>query len=300
MDLHQLEVFCAACEEGSFSRAASRLGLTQPTVSAHVRSLEEELGGRLFDRLGRTVQPTRAGRLLHQRAREILVHQRGLREEMHRLLHGFAGPLELGASAVPGEVLLPALIGRFHDRHPKAEVRLAIATGDTVLERVRQGEVEAGFVGMRPSGEGLKCRPFARDRLVLAAPATAWEGRDRITLAELRRERLVLPGSSSGTRRIFEERLGELGESPGAFRVVAELGSPAAAREAVRAGLGVALVSLLAIRAEVAAGLLRSVEIAEMEGLDRAFYAVTDRRRESSPLCRSFLELVEEAALAAP
>lgn len=127
MDLRQLEVFVQAVRTRNFSKAAESLQLTQPTVSEHTRLLEEELGARLFDRFGRETVPTRAADLLLTYAKRLLA----LRSEAHQALEQFmghlTGELAIGASTIPSEYVLPAVIGRFGDRYPKVSVALRAA-----------------------------------------------------------------------------------------------------------------------------------------------------------------------------
>ena len=293
MNLKALEAFCAVYEEGRFTGAAGRLGLSQPTVSAHVRKLEEELGARLFDRLGRDVQPTRAARLLYRHARRVLDLSRAMTEELDRFVHGLHGRLLVGASTIPGEYWLPARLGRFHALHPEIAVTLEIHDTREVIERVRDGRLEMGVVGARMENGGLAFRELAIDHLVLIAPAGArWRGRGRVELDELRDEPFVLREPGSGTRLRFEQALAARGLAVGDLRVVAELGSTTAVKEAVKAGVGVSVLSRLAVQADLDAGLLVALEVRELDGLERSFFSVVHGGRALSPLARAFLDFL--------
>jgi DNA-binding transcriptional LysR family regulator len=293
MNLRALEAFRAVYEEGGFTAAARRLGLSQPTVSSHIHSLEEELGAPLFDRLGREVSPTRAAHVLHQHARRLLDYAEEMAEDMDRFLHGLRGHLQVGASTIPGEYWLPVRIGRFHGLHPEIEVTLEIHDTRAVLDRIQDGRLELGVVGARMEDGNLEFLEVAEDSLtVVASPAFHREGLRDITADELRGIPFLLREPGSGTRHMFEAALRGLGLSLGDLRVVAELGSTTAVKEAVKAGMGVSVLSHLAVRADLAGGLLREVRIRGLHDMRRSLFAVVHRERALSPLGRVFLELL--------
>lgn len=293
MDLRLLEIFCAVYEERSFSRAARRLGLKQPTISGHVKALETHFGISLFDRLGREIAITRAGELLYERGRRIVELKREVAEEMDHFLDRLEGQMVVGASTIPGEYLLPGLVGDFHRAHPRLRVRIHIGDTRSVAEGVASGRYEAGFVGARMGPSSLLYERFAADRLVLIVPPEPrWRGVETISLAALGRERFVWREPGSGTRLALERRLAELGVAADVFEMVAELGSTTAVKEAVKAGVGCAFLSDLAVRTELAAGVVHQVAVDELGTLGRDFFAVVDGRRSCSPICRLFLDSV--------
>src|SRR5881296_934982 len=126
MDLRLFEIFCAVYEERSFSRAAARLRLSQPTVSEHIQTLEKAFGTLLFERMARNVRPTRAGDHLYEQARRLGELRRGIEEGMARFLNRLEGRLVIGASSIPGEYLLPPLIGDYRESHPGVRLSLAV------------------------------------------------------------------------------------------------------------------------------------------------------------------------------
>lgn len=296
MDLRLLEIFCHVCEERSFSRAAERLRLSQPTVSSHVRTFEQQVGATLLDRLGREVTPTRAGALLYEHGRRIMEAKRAMTEDLDRFLHRLEGQLGIGASTIPGEYLLPPLLGELRSAYPRIEVQLLIRDTAEILEKVRAGEIELGFVGARRGDiPDLEYRDFAADRLVLVTPADGrWSGVAEIGLEELCREPMVAREPGSGTRTFFERRLEQVGRGAGDLHIVAEMGSTSAVKQAVLAGLGVAVLSHLAVTFEARAGLLQVVELRDIGPLERRFFTVVHARRVRSPLCEAFLAWLEE------
>ena len=293
MDLRRLEIFVKVAELASFSRAAQALSLTQPTVSEHVRALEDELGVQLLDRLGRGAAPTRAGQLLLGYAQRMLTLSREARQAIDQFQGRLSGELMIGGSTIPGEYVLPVLIGQFKAKQADISIVLLIGDSHQVSEWVEDGRVEIGVVGARPPQRTLEARELMRDELVVALPAEhAWARRQTVSLADLQAEPMVVREHGSGSRAALEHALDEAGTSLAAFRVVGEMGSTQAIKQAVRAGVGVSLISRRAVEDECRVGLLASVKIARVH-VGRAFYLVTHRDRTRSPLALAFLEFLE-------
>jgi DNA-binding transcriptional LysR family regulator len=300
MDLRRLEVFVKVAELGSFSRAAEALSLTQPTVSEHIRALEEDVGVQLLDRLGRGATPTPAGELLLTYARRVLVLMREARQAIDRFQGRMSGELVVGGSTIPGEYVLPALIGQFKAKYPDISISLRIGSSRQVSEWVEEGRVEVGVVGARPASRALAARELMADEMVMVVPADhPWAARTSVTLADVRGEPLILREGGSGSREALERALAEAGMDLAAFRVVGEMGSTQAVKQAVRAGVGIALISRRAVEDECRAGLLRCVKVSGLN-VARSFHLVTHRERTRSPLAQAFLEYVESQAAERP
>lgn len=292
MDLRQLEVFARVVETRSFSRAAEALRLTQSTISEHVRLLEDEVGTRLFDRLGRETVPTRAGELLYDYARRILALRTEARQALEQFLGRISGVLQVGASTIPGEYVLPPLIGRFREKFP--QVSMALRIGDTrgIVEAVLEGRVELGVVGARPDHRQLEAVELMPDELVVVVPpGHAWFGRRRATLEDLRAEPLIVREPGSGSRQALEAALDEAGADLDGLRVIAEMGSTSAIKQAVKAGVGVSIMSKRAVEEECRHGLLWCVKIKDLR-FTRHFYVVTHAGRSRSPLCQAFFDFL--------
>lgn len=293
MDLRRLEVFAKVAELRSFSRAAEALGLTQPTVSEHIRALEDELGALLLDRLGRGATPTRAGSLLLGYARRMLALARETRQALDQFQGRLSGELIVGGSTIPGEYLLPAMIGRFKTLYPDISVRLLIGSSRQVAEWVEDGRAEVGVVGAPPGPKSLVARELQADELVVIVPPEhAWVRKTGVMLAELKAEPLIVRERGSGSREALERALAEVNAALSGFRIAGEIGSTQAIKQAVRAGVGLALVSKRAVEDECRAGLLHCLKVTDLR-VARAFYLVTHRDRSRSPLAQAFVELVE-------
>jgi DNA-binding transcriptional LysR family regulator len=297
MDLRRLEVLAKVAELGSFSRAAEALRLTQPTVSEHVRALEEDLGVPLLDRLGRQITPTPAGQLLLGYARRILALTAEAQQALDRFQGRMSGTLVVGASTIPGEYVLPALIGQFKGKFPDIAISLLIGSSRRVCDWVEEGQVEIGVTGAEPASRALQSRALMADELVVAVPAEhPWVRRTSVSLAELRAEPLLLRERGSGSRHALERALSAAGTGLADFRVVGEMGSTQAIKQAVRAGVGISMISRRAVEDECRAGLLACVNLADLTVV-RAFHLVTHRDRTRSPLAHAFVELIESQVL---
>lgn len=291
MTLRQFEVFLAVARAKSFRRAAETLRLSQPALSQHVKELEDELGTRLFDRLGRSVALTEAGRLLEEHAVRLFATLEGAREAIGELQGLRRGSLLIGGSTTPGIYVLPRLVAAFRTRYPGIEVSLRIANSRLIEERVRANELDLGIVGGHFLERGERCLAAGLlDELVLVVPPRhRWAGRRAIAPGQLRDEPLLMREEGSATRRVTERALERVG-----VRVEAamELDHPEAIKQTVMAGLGVAIVSVHTIRGELAAGRLRAVRLRGVP-IRRHFHVIHHEARTLSPAARAFVELVE-------
>jgi DNA-binding transcriptional LysR family regulator len=300
MDLRRLEIFVKVAELGSFSRAAETLFLTQPTVSEHVRALEDELGLTLLDRLGRGAVPTRAGQLLLGYARRMLALGREARQAMDQFQGRMSGELTVGGSTIPGEYVLPALIGSFKGKYPDISICLLIGDSAQALDLLEDGRVEVAMVGARPTQRALEAREVMADDIVIAvAPDHPWATRPTVTLAEVRAEPLLVRERGSGTRDALERALAGAGLGLSAFKVVGEMGSTQAIKQAVRAGIGITFISSRAVGDECRARLIACVQVEDLK-VERVFYLVTNRDRTRSPLAEAFVHFVESQAPSHP
>jgi len=297
VDLRQLEIFVKVAEYGSFSKAAAALYLTQPTVSEHIRTLEDEVGARLLDRLGRGASVTRAGQLLLSYATRMLALSREARQAMESFQGRMSGELLVGASTIPGEYVLPSLIGRFKEKYPDISITLLIGDSQTVVDWVAGGRAEIGVVGARLAHRGVEYRELMPDELVVVVSAThPWHGRKQVTLQELRSEPVLVRERGSGTRAALEAALADAGLSLGAFRIVGEMGSTQAIKQAVKSGVGVSMVSRRAVEEEGRSGLLSYLRVKDLK-ITRSFHLATHQERTRSPLAEAFRAFLEAEAV---
>ncbi len=298
MDAEQLpylETFVKAAELSNFTAAARTLGLTQAAVSQRIQALEQALKESLFQRQGGHVLLTEAGRCLYTFALRILALHREAIHEITGRAAPLTGELILAASSVPGEYLLPELLARFQERHPHLQVRATVTDSQKVLEQVEHGQVHLGLVGNRSDSPHLEFRPFAKDELALLVSVKhPWAGRKRITLAQLATQPLIVREVGSGSRSCLEQALAHEGKSLHDLRVMLELGSNEAIKEALQRGLGAAVLSTRAVAKEIQSGKLHVVQIAGLT-LTREMSISWDRRRVLPIPAQLFLEVLEPA-----
>jgi DNA-binding transcriptional LysR family regulator len=294
MDLHRLEVFCKVYEMKSFSRGGKACMLSQPTVSEHIRYLETFLDLQLFDRLGRQVVPTRAGDILYDYARRIL----NLRREATRALEQYrgkiSGELELGGSTIPGQYILPSLIGKFKQTFTDIRVKLVIADTMNITNMVLEGSLELGVVGAKIKNSKLEFDRLFDDELVLAiSPNHQWAARSSISLDELASAPFIMREQGSGTRMMMLQILEQAEFDPQRLNVVAEMGSTDAIRQAVKADVGVSILSRRAVADDLTFRKLLQIPMKDIS-FARQFYLVTHKKRSRSPLGEAFVEFLLE------
>jgi DNA-binding transcriptional LysR family regulator len=290
-----LEAFWEVARRRGFTKAADVLYLTQPTISGQIKELEEELGVVLFHRLPRTVELTEAGKLFLPKAREILEARDHLAESAAQYRGLLWGILELHASTIPGEYLLPPMLARFKEAHPEVRAVLRIHSSAEVLARLEAGEAALGVAGETGEGLGLASAPLWFDRVALYAAAGS-SIPEELPLEDLPGIPLAQREEGSATRKSVENALAKFGLPARALNVRAELGSTSAVKEAAKAGVGAAFLSQVAVACELRAGLLREVRIHGFPPVERRFHAVWDPQRTLSPAARAFLALLTPAA----
>lgn len=296
MTLRQLESFFAVARERSFTLAARRLHLSQATLSEHVLELERELGTPLFSRRHRQVVLTEAGRVLEPYVSRIMTTLEGATQAVAELDGLQHGSIVIGASTTPGIYVLPRIIGIFRATYPGIVLSLQIANSRAIEERVRAAQLDLGVVGGHVLGAGERCLTAGLvDELVLIVPpGHAWAKRGTIGAEHLREQPLLMREEGSATRLLTERALQRAGLE---CRPVMELDHTEAIKQAVMAGLGVAFVSVHAVRREIAARHLASLRVRGLE-LRRHFHVIHDEDRPLSGSARAFVSLLEAEAKA--
>ena len=294
MDIHKLAVYCRVIELKSFTRAAEALLLSQPTVSEHIRSLEEETGQLLLNRLGREIRPTEAGTILYSYAVKVLRLLEEAKQALDQYAGKLSGRLRIGAGTIPGTYILPKQIGEFKKRYPDISISLRIAGSKTIAAEILSGELEMGVLGACWKEPGLSWQKLFHDDLIVAVPAAhPWAGQKEIRLKQLLDEQFITRDHSSGTRLAVENILEAHGLKPAKRKIIADMGSTEAVREAVKAGIGIAILSSRAIEVDLQQGTLAAISIKGVQ-MQRPFYLVTRKNLSLSPLCTTFIERLLE------
>lgn len=277
MDINKLKVFISVFKNRSFSKASAELYLSQPTVSDHIRSLEEELNCRLFDRLGRSIIPTREAEALYDRALEIVDKAENLRNIIPLLSREVSGELVIGASTIPGTYILPSVMTGFLKEYPSVHFKVMISDSRDVAEKVLRHELILGVTGAKLINSMISYIPLQDDELIAVASPFLTEKRE-MSLRELTRLPIVLREEGSGTRIEAERILRSKGIDIERFKVSCILGSTEAVKEAVKAGMGFSILSKVAVKDELSFGNLIEIKIPDIV-MKRRFYILTHRQR---------------------
>ena len=297
MTLEQLRIFVAVAEREHVTRAAEALNLTPSATSAAIAALEARHAARLFDRVGRGIVLTQAGRLFLPEARAVLARASAAEKVLADLAGLAHGSLALAGSQTAGNYWLPALIARFRARYPGIAVSLVIGNTDFVAACVREGAADLGFIEGGIDDPVLSATPVAEDEMVLVAPVThRWTWRPPTAPEHLREGPWVLREPGSGTRAILEAHLRSLGIAPGELDVTLEYPSNEAVRAAVEAGSGVTVISRRVVEEALRAGAMAQVGYPMPR---RPFLALRHRERYATKAAQAFLDLLGDDGAAA-
>lgn len=260
MIVDTLKVFVAVVEQSNFSRAAESLNLSQPGVSQHIRNLENEFGVKLVHRSSKHVKMTEAGGVLYRKAKQMLALYEAAKEEIFLLRDEVTGTLKIGASFTIGEYILPFVLAEFVNQYPQVDVNVTIANTEEIARGVHANELDIGLVeGQVDYPELVVKPPFMEDRMVLVAPPHhPLCGRKNVAPSLLHDQVWVLRESGSGTRAFSDQFIAETG-----IRVKRSFvfNSNQGVKEAVAAGLGMAILSSLVIRKELESGELCGITV---------------------------------------
>lgn len=294
--MRRLDILCKVIESGSFTKAAESLSVSQPTVSEHMRVLEETVGEKLIDRFGREIRATTAGRLFYRYAKEIVRMRDEALAALEQFKGNLAGRLVLGASTIPGTYMLPKFVGAFKLAHPQIRITLRISDTANIIEQVRESDLELGLVGFLVHDKRVVMEEVFSDELVLAVyPGHRWAKRRKIKATELPAEPFILREQGSGTRMVMNRILQEHGTDPAKLTEVAEMGSTEAVRQGIKSRLGVSILSLQAVAEDIELGRLHRVNIDGVRFV-RPLYLVQRKHRHTSPLCQAFIEYLQGLA----
>ena len=297
MNLNQLAIFAAVAQQGSVSRGAEQLYISQPAASKQIKELEASLETLLFERLPTGVRLTQAGELLADYARRMFALESEAELALKELRGLARGRLVIGASLTIGVYLLPEVLGTFHRRHPHIELQLEIANTDVVQRQLSEGGLDLGLTEGLAQKNGLTAEVIGRDEIVAIAPPQHPLALQKggVTLARFCEEPLVMRELGSGTRAVVEQALALRFAAP--VRSVMSLGSTEAIKRAVAAGIGVAFVSRLAIGQELAGAYLAVVPLADFS-LARPLHHLRRRGSRETQAARAFMAELRHALFA--
>lgn len=290
MNRNHLALFQVVAQSGSISRGAEMARISQPAVSKQIAELEDALGVRLLERLPRGCRLTEAGTILADYAQRWL----SLETEAARAIEEYRGMkrgrLALGASLTIGGYLLPGVIAEFHRKFPEIELQIEMANTEHIQQLLLDGPIELGLTEGPLESEELESTVFFKDELVAIAPAGhPLLKKGNVTVREICREPFILREEGSGTRAVVERALRRHGHK---IKPLLSLASPEAIKNAVAAGLGIAIVSRLIVALELQAGSLGIIPLKDLT-IQRPLHLQRIRGRSQSPALVKFLEVLK-------
>ncbi|MGE8077564.1 LysR family transcriptional regulator [Peribacillus loiseleuriae] len=259
MDQHLL-VFVTVVEKGNFSRAAEVLHMTQPAVSQYIQLLERSYGTKLLDRNNKYVRLNKAGEIVYYHAKEILGLYTKMQGIIDDLSNRASGPLSVGASYTFGEYVLPHFIARMHEQYPLIKPSITIGNTKEIAELVLKNQLDVGIIEGDFKNAELSIEAFAEDKMfVVAASHHHLVQEDRaVKISDLEKETWIIRELGSGTREVTEKVFQSMSIAP---NDIMEFGSTQLIKESVESGLGLTILSHLAIRKELALDLLKIVQV---------------------------------------
>jgi len=300
MDFKQIEAFIKVVEAGGFSKAADELHISQPSVSTYITSLENELHTILINRSTKSLSMTLAGERFLEKARALIALKFESIESLQNLSEDVSGNIRILASSVPALYLLPRMIADFHLRHPNLSFTMNQADTSEVVRGIAAAKADIGFAGSQPTDRKCDFFEIARETLVFVAPVNGIFSRSKVYALEelLYANCFIAREPGSGTRTEYEKYFVENGIRLDAIQTCASMDHTGSIINAVMSGLGVSIVSELAVRRLVEQKLLIQLRL-KKEMPERRFYAVLNKNIAHSHLVRLFVEYLKSSPGAA-
>lgn len=297
MNLKQLEAFVHVAESRSFSKAAKDLYLTQPTISAHISSLEKELNVRLFVRNTKEVSMSEDGKDLYQYARQIIDLQKKIEERFDSEKEDGKHLITIAASTIPAQYLLPKILLRFNERYPKEQFKLVETDSTKVVTQIIDHMADVGFTGTVLEKKHCKYVPFYKDELVIITPNTEkyrklQEG-SAGDIKWLKEEHIIMREEGSGTRKEAQKQLKGAGISVDDLNIIASIENQETIKKSVRQGMGISVLSRLATADEVEAGFILAFSIPKADK-GRNINLVYNKNYQLSRSAERFIKVVKE------
>ena len=297
LNLHLLRLFATVARTGSFSRAAEVLRISQPAISKGVRDFELQVGCRLLDRNSKGVRPTREGQALVRHAEALFAAERAAEDELLALRNLDQGSLRVGASTSIATYLISDYLGPFHRAHPGIELHLVSANTRDIADLMIAHEIDIALVEGPVEDEDLMSQPWRTDvmSLIVGPQHPFASSSEPIAPASLRDELLIVREPGSGTREVVAQALAAQRIEP--VRTL-EIGSTEAIKQAVAAGIGVAIVSAMAIVDQVKLGRLKVIPLRDMH-IERTLWQLKSPGRIDIPAASAFQQVLANGKLAA-
>ncbi|WP_407269892.1 selenium metabolism-associated LysR family transcriptional regulator [Radiobacillus sp. PE A8.2] len=293
MNVEKLKTFITVADKKSFSEAAKILFLSQPTITAHIKALEQHLNTSLLERTTKQVQLTKAGTILYGYGKDIIRLSEIAEKEIRGMAGHVYGELLLACSLTIGENILPQLLGRFKEAFPLIQTTVDISNTTHILSRIKDHSLDLGLIEANITDPDIVLEPFLRDELMLVAkPGYFSHDKNYLSLDEVIQLPLILREKGSGTRAEMMQHLRKAGVNIDKLHIAFELGSTEAVKSAVEAGLGISIISKNAIKKELKLDLLQTYPIENLV-LSRYFYIVYHRETVLKSTMDAFIDSIK-------
>lgn len=290
MDFKQIEAFVYVAKYKSFSKAAEKLLLSQPTVSTHINTLEEELSVKIFDRLSKEVVLTEVGQLLYPYAVDMIDLRDRAHEAVKEFLNEVSGNLRIGSSTILSEILMPKIIYEFKQNFPKTFFSLDVGNSQNIVQRVSDGVLDLGLVTRKIPKKDLDYKIFLKDKIVLGV----YEGhpfykRDSVFLDEILNESFIVRDIGAGTRTAVDLALKQKGYDIDSLRAVANFRTSHSVIQGIKSKIGIGFISEMAINKEICSGEVKGIAITDLM-VEKEIYLVYNKQKSNKKLLKQFIE----------
>lgn len=294
MDFRQLETFIEVANLKSFSRAAEKLYITQPTVTNHIQNLEKELGTLLINRSGKNISLTEAGSLLYEYAINIINTCEMAKFDLASYKGRIQGHINIYSSSVPRKHILPNIMVSFLKKYPDVTFTISDSDSKNVINSIINGDTDFGIVGAKYPNNNLDYIELMEDRLLIITPNNSQFSKSNysyLTLKEIINQKILLREEGSGTRSLLEYKLGEINMEIDDFKIIAYVEDTETIKQLVHLGAGISFISEKAVIDDIKLDKYKVFYLDEVD-LNRRFYFVYHNKRQLSPLNETFKNFV--------
>lgn len=296
MEFNQLESFISVVKHNSFSYAAKELYITQPTVSNNIQNLEKELNTTLLNRTSKTISLTDAGEIFYKYAVELINIRDKAKYMLSEHTNKLEGEIEITASSIPEQYILPYIIKDFTKIYPKISFSMTHKNSKEIIDDIMEGRLNFGMVGAKYHSDMLEYIDFFEDELVLCVPnnnSYPLSEDDYMDMNALFSEKIILRKKGSGTRRLIEHKLSAVGIDLEDLNIVSQIDSNEMIKKMIELGLGISFISKIAVKNEIDLKLIKPIKIKGLE-LKRCFYFVYSKNRTLSPVVEAFKDFLTD------
>lgn len=297
LDFRQLETFIEVVNNRSFSKAAKKLFLSQPTVTSHIQALEDEYDTILLNRFGRTVTTTGAGEILYKKAIEIINMVSSTSFDLGKYKGKVQGHLRISSSSIPRDYIIPKLLKDFMKSYPDINFTISDKNSLRIIDDILSNETDFGILGVKIPSKYIEYVELKKDKICLITESNTlkypFNNGDYIDKELILSEHIILRESSSGTRHIIESLFLDLEDNRNFEKKLCYIEGNETIKKFVEYGLGISFISKCSVEKEIKAGTLKYFYLKDYE-FERSFYFAYHNKRELSPLSKLFKDFILE------